>query len=116
MVNNWVQKQLRSGWQMDPIFRVSKIFGRRLERTRDSLEKIYRELPPGWKMLIEYKPYEPNFYSMVIPDWGTSFLLASKLGDKAETLVDLGHHLPNTNIEQIVATLLTGAKTGWFSF
>jgi L-rhamnose isomerase / sugar isomerase len=91
-------------------------FRKALGRTRDSLEKIYRELPPGWKMLIEYKPYEPNFYSMVIPDWGTSFLLASKLGDKAETLVDLGHHLPNTNIEQIVATLLMEQKLGGFHF
>ena len=67
-------------------------------------------------MLIEYKPYEPNFYSMVIPDWGTSFLLANKVGDRASTLVDLGHHLPNTNIEQIVATLLMENKLGGFHF
>jgi len=91
-------------------------FRKALERTRDSLEKIYSELPAGWRMLIEYKPYEPNFYSMVIPDWGTSFLLASKIGDKAHTLVDLGHHLPNTNIEQIVATLLMENKLGGFHF
>lgn len=67
-------------------------------------------------MLIEYKPFEPNFYSMVIPDWGTSFLLANKLGDQAKTLVDLGHHLPNTNIEQIVATLMGEGKLGGFHF
>jgi L-rhamnose isomerase / sugar isomerase len=91
-------------------------FRKALSRTYESLEIIYRELPADWKMLIEYKPYEPNFYSMVIPDWGTSFLLASKLGDKAETLVDLGHHLPNTNIEQIVATLLMENKLGGFHF
>ena len=53
------------------------------------------------KLLIEYKPYEPYFYSMVIPDWGSSFLFTSKLGKKAYSLIDLGHHLPNTNIEQI---------------
>ena len=87
-----------------------------LERTYDSLRNIYAELPEDWKMLIEYKPFEPNFYSMVIPDWGTSFLLASKLGDRAKTLVDLGHHLPNTNIEQIVATLMAEGKLGGFHF
>ncbi|MGB2312396.1 MAG: sugar isomerase, partial [Flavobacteriaceae bacterium] len=63
-----------------------------------------------------YKPYEPNFYSTVIPDWGTSHLLASKLGDQATTLVDLGHHLPNTNIEQIVALLMHLNKLGGFHF
>lgn len=87
-----------------------------LERTHQSFEEIYVELPPDWKLLIEYKPFEPNFYSMVIPDWGTSFLLASKLGKRATTLVDLGHHLPNTNIEQIVATLMMEDKLGGFHF
>ncbi len=91
-------------------------FRKALMRTLGSLEKIYRELPDDWKMLIEYKPYEPNFYSMVIPDWGTSHLLASKLGAQAKTLVDLGHHLPNTNIEQIVATLMMEGKLGGFHF
>ncbi|MDX1637520.1 MAG: TIM barrel protein [Balneolaceae bacterium] len=91
-------------------------FRKALQRTRDSLEEIYAGLPDDWSMLIEYKPYEPNFYSMVIPDWGTSFLLATKLGDRAHTLVDLGHHLPNTNIEQIVATLLMEEKLGGFHF
>ncbi len=91
-------------------------FRKRFEKTFQSLEEIYKELPNDWKMLIEYKPYEPNFYSMVIPDWGTSFNLASKLGDKAYTLVDLGHHLPNTNIEQIVAILMMEEKLGGFHF
>ena len=86
------------------------------QRTLESLEEIYEHLPPDWKLLIEYKPYEPNFYSMVIPDWGTSHLLASKLGDQASTLVDLGHHLPNTNIEQIVALLMHLNKLGGFHF
>ena len=86
------------------------------QRTLESLEEIYDHLPSDWKLLIEYKPYEPNFYSMVIPDWGTSHLLASKLGDQASTLVDLGHHLPNTNIEQIVALLMHLNKLGGFHF
>ncbi len=91
-------------------------FRKALERTLHSLEKIYENLPSDWNMLIEYKPFEPNFYSTVIPDWGTSHLLASKLGDQAKTLVDLGHHLPNTNIEQIVATLMYENKLGGFHF
>ena len=87
-----------------------------LENTLASLAAIYAELPAQWKLLIEYKPFEPNFYSTVIPDWGTSFLLANQLGSQAYTLVDLGHHLPNTNIEQIVATLLMQKKLGGFHF
>ena len=87
-----------------------------LKRTHESLGDIYETLPHDWKMLVEYKPYEPNFYSTVIPDWGTSFMLASKLGEKARTLVDLGHHLPNTNIEQIVAVLMAEMKLGGFHF
>jgi L-rhamnose isomerase/sugar isomerase len=91
-------------------------FRKALQNTYASLQEIYQELPPDWKMLVEYKPYEPYFYSTVIQDWGTSFLLANKLGEKAFTLVDLGHHLPNTNIEQIVATLMTEEKLGGFHF
>ncbi|MCO6487579.1 MAG: sugar isomerase [Phaeodactylibacter sp.] len=87
-----------------------------LQRTLDSLKTIYRHLPEDWKMYVEYKPYEPNFYSTVIQDWGTSYLLATECGDKAYTLVDLGHHLPNTNIEQIVATLMMKGKLGGFHF
>jgi len=91
-------------------------FRKALNNTHESLQEIYGELPEDWKILIEYKPYEPYFYSTVIQDWGTSFLLANKLGNKAYTLVDLGHHLPNTNIEQIVATLMTEVKLGGFHF
>ncbi|MCK0156450.1 sugar isomerase [Cellulophaga sp. F20128] len=87
-----------------------------LQHTQDSLKEIYKELPEDWKMFIEYKPYEPNFYSTVIQDWGTSFMLANECGDKAFTLVDLGHHLPNSNIEQIVATLMLKGKLGGFHF
>ncbi len=91
-------------------------FRRALERTRDALQEIYAHLPADWRLFVEYKPYEPNFYSTVIQDWGTSHLLASQLGEKACCLVDLGHHLPNTNIEQIVATLLWTGKLGGFHF
>ncbi len=91
-------------------FRVS------LDNTLRSLQEIYAHLPADWKLFIEYKPYEPYFYSTVIQDWGTSFLLANQLGEKAYTLVDLGHHLPNTNIEQIVATLMYQGKLGGFHF
>ncbi|WP_234572582.1 TIM barrel protein [Rhodohalobacter sp. 614A] len=104
-------------WLADgSVFPGQQNFSKALERTHQSLEEIYAELPDDWKLLIEYKPYEPNFYSMVIPDWGTSFLLANKLGEKAKTLVDLGHHLPNTNIEQIVSILLAENKLGGFHF
>ncbi|TDQ15114.1 L-rhamnose isomerase/sugar isomerase [Algoriphagus boseongensis] len=81
-------------------------FRNSLQWTTDSLKEIYAGLPSDWKLLLEYKPYEPNFYHTVIPDWGTSALICHQLGDQAKVLVDLGHHLPNTNIEQIVATLM----------
>jgi L-rhamnose isomerase/sugar isomerase len=87
-----------------------------LQRTLDSLRQIYAHLPSDWKMFIEYKPYEPNFYSTVIQDWGTSHLLATECGEQAYCLVDLGHHLPNTNIEQIVATLMWRGRLGGFHF
>lgn len=87
-----------------------------LKNSEDSLKEIYSDLPDDWKMFIEYKPYEPNFYSTTIQDWGTSFMLANACGKKAMTLVDLGHHLPNTNIEQIVATLMLKGKLGGFHF
>ena len=87
-----------------------------LKNTQDSLQQIYKTLPEDWKLFIEYKPYEPYFYSTVIQDWGTSFMLANECGPNAYTLVDLGHHLPNTNIEQIVATLMMKGKLGGFHF
>lgn len=91
-------------------------FRKALSRTLDSLKEIYAHMPADWRMFIEYKPYEPNFYSMVIQDWGTSHLLANECGEHAYCLVDLGHHLPNTNIEQIVATLMWRGKLGGFHF
>lgn len=87
-----------------------------LQNTESSLKEIYKGLPTDWSMLIEYKPYEPNFYSTVIQDWGTSFMLANACGEKAFSLVDLGHHLPNSNIEQIVSILMSKAKLGGFHF
>ncbi|MBL7783461.1 MAG: sugar isomerase [Saprospiraceae bacterium] len=91
-------------------------FRRAWQRTADALADIYQALPDDWTMLIEYKPYEPHFYSMVIPDWGTSYSLCQYLGEKAQVLVDLGHHLPNTNIEQIVARLMLFGRLGGFHF
>ncbi len=91
-------------------------FRRAFRNTEDSLHKIYEGLPTDWKMLIEYKPYEPHFYSTVIQDWGTSLMLAESCGKQAYTLVDLGHHLPNTNIEQIVSTLIMRGRLGGFHF
>jgi L-rhamnose isomerase / sugar isomerase len=86
------------------------------QRTLEALQEIYAALPADWKMFVEYKAFEPNFYSMTVGDWGQSLLFANKLGPKAYTLVDLGHHLPNANIEQIVALLLMEGKLAGFHF
>ncbi|OOQ57032.1 TIM barrel protein [Mucilaginibacter pedocola] len=91
-------------------------FRKAFQNTLESLEEIYAALPDDWKVWVEYKPYEPNFYSTTIGDWGQSYLLASKLGPKASTLVDLGHHLQGTNIEQIVSLLLMEDKLAGFHF
>jgi L-rhamnose isomerase/sugar isomerase len=91
-------------------------FKRAFQNTLESLHEVYAALPSNWKMFIEYKAFEPNFYSMTVGDWGQSYMLASKLGSKAYTLVDLGHHLANANIEQIVAMLLMEGKLGGFHF
>ena len=91
-------------------------FRRAFQNTLESLHEIYAALPSHWKMFIEYKAFEPNFYSMTVGDWGQSLLYANKLGPQAYTLVDLGHHLPNANIEQIVALLLMEGKLGGFHF
>ena len=91
-------------------------FKRAFQNTLDSLQKVYEALPGDWKMFVEYKAFEPNFYSMTVGDWGQSYLYASKLGPQAFTLVDLGHHLANANIEQIVSLLLMEEKLGGFHF
>ncbi len=82
----------------------------------ESLQEVYAAMPENWKMFVEYKCYEPNFYSMTVGDWGQSYLLCSKLGPRASVLVDLGHHLPNANIEQIVSLLLMEKKLAGFHF
>jgi len=91
-------------------------FRKAFENTLESLREVYAALPSGWKMFLEYKAYEPNFYSTTVGDWGQSLLYTSKLGEKAYTLVDLGHHLPNANIEQIVSLLMMEGKLGGFHF
>jgi L-rhamnose isomerase/sugar isomerase len=91
-------------------------FRRAFEHTLESLREIYAALPVNWKLFLEYKAFEPNFYSTTVGDWGQSLLYVSKLGSQAYTLVDLGHHLPNANIEQIVALLLMEGKLGGFHF
>jgi L-rhamnose isomerase / sugar isomerase len=91
-------------------------FRKAFQNTLESLREVYAALPTDWKMFVEYKAFEPNFYSTTVGDWGQSFLYASKLGEKAYTLVDLGHHLPNANIEQIVSLLLMEGKLGGFHF
>jgi L-rhamnose isomerase/sugar isomerase len=91
-------------------------FRKAFQNTLESLQEVYTALPNDWKMFVEYKAFEPNFYSMTVGDWGQSLLYTSKLGSKAYTLVDLGHHLANANIEQIVALLLMEGKLGGFHF
>ena len=86
------------------------------QNTYESLQEIYAALPADWKVFVEYKAYEPNFYSTTVGDWGQSLLYTSKLGPKAYTLVDLGHHLPNANIEQIVSLLMMEDKLAGFHF
>jgi L-rhamnose isomerase / sugar isomerase len=89
---------------------------RRRHRLLDSLQAIYAALPAGMRLLIEYKFFEPAFYSTDLPDWGTSLLMAQKLGPQAEVLVDTGHHPQGTNIAQIVAQLLDEGRLGGFHF
>lgn len=89
---------------------------RSLERVIDSLENIYNRLPKNWRLFTEHKPFEPGFYSTIVQDWGTSWLIAQELGPQAACLVDLGHHLPNCNIEQVVARLIAVNRLGGFHF
>ena len=87
-----------------------------LDRYLDSVREIYRALPDGWRLFIEHKLYEPAFYSTVIADWGTSYYCVRELGERAFSLVDLGHHAPNVNIEMIVARLVQFGKLAGFHF
>ena len=91
-------------------------FTRAFERYLEAAGQIYAHLPDDWRLFSEHKMYEPAFYSTVVQDWGTNYLIAKELGDKAFCLVDLGHHAPNVNIELIVARLLQFGKLGGFHF
>ncbi len=86
------------------------------ERVAEGLRAIHDHLPTGWSMYTEHKPYEPAFYATVNNDWGSSLLLAQAAGERASCLVDLGHHLPNANIEQIVSRLAMVGRLGGFHF
>ena len=91
-------------------------FRGQFERVAEGLRQIHDHLPPDWRMFTEHKPYEPAFYSSVNQDWGSSLLLVQAAGDKASCLVDLGHHLPNANIEQVVSRLAMVGRLGGFHF
>jgi L-rhamnose isomerase/sugar isomerase len=88
----------------------------RQDRLADSLRQIYAQLDPGMRLLLEYKFYEPYFYAMDIPDWGTSLLHCLALGEQATVVLDTGHHAPGTNIEFIVMQLLRAGRLGAFDF
>ena len=91
-------------------------FAKSFERYLGSMTEIYKALPDDWRIFSEHKMYEPAFYSTVVQDWGTNYLIAQTLGPKAFCLVDLGHHAPNTNIEMIVSRLIQFNKLGGFHF
>ncbi len=89
---------------------------RRFRRLVESLEELYASFPSGMRLLVEYKFFEPAFYSTDLPDWGTAALVCRKLGPQAQVLVDTGHHPLGTNVEQIVALLLSEGLLGGFHF
>lgn len=91
-------------------------FRRRKHRLEEGLQAIYRAMPAPMRLLIEYKFFEPAFYHTDLGDWGTSFVMAQKCGERAQVLVDLGHHPLGTNIEQIVAFLIDEGRLGGFHF
>ncbi len=88
----------------------------RRERMLDCLERVYEALPPAQELLLEYKPYEPAFYATDLADWGSALLACQRLGERANVLVDLGHHLQGANVEQIVALLAAEGRLGGFHF
>jgi len=85
-------------------------------RLLHGLGEVYASLPPGLRLLVEYKFFEPGFYSTDLPDWGTAALACRRLGEQAQVLVDTGHHPQGTNVEQIVAVLLAEGLLGGFHF
>jgi L-rhamnose isomerase/sugar isomerase len=88
----------------------------RQDRLAEALAEVYQRLGPQQRMLLEYKLFEPSFYTTDVPDWGTSLLHCTALGEQAAVVVDTGHHAPGTNIEFIVALLLRAGRLGGFDF
>jgi L-rhamnose isomerase/sugar isomerase len=88
----------------------------RQDRLAEALAAVYARLGDGQRMLLEYKLFEPSFYTTDVPDWGTALLHCQALGDRAQVVVDTGHHAPGVNIEFIVALLLKAGKLGGFDF
>ena len=88
----------------------------RQDRLAEALQATYDRLGDDQRMLLEYKLFEPSFYTMDVPDWGTAYAHCLHLGDKAQVVIDTGHHAPGTNIEFIVAVLLRAGKLGGFDF
>ncbi len=91
-------------------------FMRQFERYLEAAKQVCSGLPEDWRLFTEHKMYEPAFYSTVVQDWGSNYLIAKELGDQAYCLVDLGHHAPNVNIEMIVSRLIQFGKLGGFHF
>jgi len=90
--------------------------GGRRERMLDCLMELYAALPYEQELLVEYKPFEPAFYATDIPDWGSALLICQQLGERARVLIDLGHHLHGTNVEQIVSQLAAVERLGGLHF
>jgi L-rhamnose isomerase / sugar isomerase len=88
----------------------------RQDRLADALAAVHARLGPDQRMLLEYKLFEPSFYTMDVPDWGTAYIQSVAAGPKAKVVVDTGHHAPGTNIEFIVASLLRADRLGGFDF
>ena len=91
-------------------------FTDRRHRMVDCLGEVYAAMPEGVRMLLEYKPYEPAFYHTDLADWGAALTVCQRLGERAEVLVDLGHHAKEVNIEYVVALLLDEGRLGGFHF
>ncbi|MEV0583672.1 L-rhamnose isomerase [Nonomuraea sp. NPDC050310] len=88
----------------------------RQDRLAEALAEVYGRLGEGQRLLLEYKLFEPSFYTTDVPDWGTAYAHCLKLGPKAQVVVDTGHHAPGVNIEFIVAFLLREGRLGGFDF
>jgi L-rhamnose isomerase / sugar isomerase len=116
-IAQWVGSRVVSLWLPDGTnYPGQDDLRTRHERLVEGLEAIYALLPPGMRLLVEYKFFEPAFYSTDLPDWGTAAMLCRRLGPQAQVLVDTGHHPQGTNIEQIVAVLSADRSLGGFHF